>query len=125
MNLCINARDAINGAGKISIRLQQLKISHDICLSCHGKVAGDYVMLELADTGSGISEDTLKKIFDPFFTTKAVGKGTGLGLSIVHNIVHSIGGHILLESVAGKGTSFRILFPPEKNVAMQELRKVG
>ncbi len=119
VNLCINARDAINGAGKISVKLLQLRLAMHSCLSCHAIVQGDYVMLELTDTGSGIDADTRKKMFDPFFTTKAAGKGTGLGLSIVHNIVHGCGGHILLESVAGQGTTFRILFPPGKNIGMQ------
>ncbi|HHJ17409.1 MAG TPA: response regulator [Gammaproteobacteria bacterium] len=112
MNLCINARDAIEGSkGYIAIRLRS---AHDIkanCSSCHLPLNGDFVELAAEDNGEGISEDILTRIFDPFFTTKAIGKGTGMGLSMVHGIVHGHGGHILVDSKPGKGTVFRLLFP--------------
>jgi CheY-like chemotaxis protein len=76
-----------------------------------GVTKGDFVAIEVRDTGSGIPEDILAKIFDPFFTTKPIGKGTGLGLSQVHGFVHQAGGTIAVESELGKGTSFTVCLP--------------
>ncbi len=68
--------------------------------------------LSVTDTGSGVPPDVLERIFDPFYTTKEVGKGTGMGLSVTHSIVHNHGGHVLVKTEPGKGTTFRLLFPP-------------
>ncbi len=76
-----------------------------------GAVPGQYLAIEVADTGQGISETLFEKIFDPFFTTKETGKGTGLGLSTVQAIVHTHGGYVTVSSEVGKGTTFRILLP--------------
>jgi len=118
MNLCINARDAIEGGrGYITIRLRS---AHDIqanCSSCHCPLGGDFVELVAEDNGQGISSALVGRIFDPFFTTKAIGKGTGMGLSMVHGIVHGHGGHILVDSQPGKGTVFRLLFPVHREDA--------
>ena len=112
MNLCINARDAIkNEKGCIEIRLHTVTGIQTNCSSCHHPVQGDFVELIAWDNGQGIDTSVQHKIFDPFFTTKDIGKGTGMGLSMVHGIVHGHGGHILVDSIPGKGTSFHLLFP--------------
>ena len=110
LNLVINARDAIGEYGRIDVTLARRAVSVE-CAACHEFCSGDYVELTVSDSGQGIPDHVLAKIFDPFFTTKDVGKGTGMGLSVVHGIVHSVGGHIVVECVEGKGTSMRILLP--------------
>lgn len=112
MNLSVNARDAMQGSGQITIKLS---LAHDIdTLSpiSHKPIKGDWVELSVRDSGSGIDSEVVKHIFEPFFTTKSVGKGTGMGLSVIYGIMHSHDGHILVESKPGKGTLFRLLFPP-------------
>ena len=115
MNLFINARDAMDGVGKLSIRLC---LRHDLNATdsvSHKSILGDWIELSVSDTGTGIDPDVLNNIFNPFFTTKGVGKGTGMGLSIIYRIMEGHDGHILLESEPGKGTTFRLLFPPITN----------
>lgn len=112
MNLCVNARDAMNGQGMISIRLVRAMGVNSECSACSRQVTGDWVELSITDTGSGISTDAVKRIFDPFFTTKGVGKGTGMGLSVIHGIMRSHGGHVLVTTEVGRGTTFRLMFPP-------------
>ncbi len=112
MNLCINARDAMQGRGKLTVRLGWGNGAEMECATCHKQLDGSWVELSVTDTGSGISTDILDRIFDPFFTTKDVGKGTGMGLAVIHGIVRNHGGHILVETEPGKSTTFRLLFPP-------------
>ncbi len=111
MNLCINARDAMNGKGNIHVRLREVKDVEEECSACHKRVEGDLVELSVTDTGAGIHDEVVDRIFDPFFTTKDVGKGTGLGLAVVVGIMRSHGGHIVVTTELGKGTSFRLTFP--------------
>ncbi len=111
-NLLVNARDAMNGQGRIEVSLQLTRLSRCECQVCHSLVEGEWVELCISDNGSGIERDLLSRIFEPFYTTKSVGKGTGLGLSMVSSAVEHNGGHILLETGAGQGTRFRLLFPP-------------
>ncbi len=108
-NLCVNARDAIEGDGRIDINLGYRDIDHDPQLD-----AGKYVCLVVSDTGKGMSEGVLERIFDPFFTTKEVGKGTGLGMSVVHGIVAEHGGAISVESAPDAGSAVTILLPQLK-----------
>ncbi|MEH6358585.1 MAG: PAS domain S-box protein [Pseudomonadales bacterium] len=110
MNLVINARDALDEKGAISVSVKTYNGLTAECLACHKVIDGNYVELTVADNGVGISKSELKRIFDPFYTTKDVGKGTGMGLSVVHGIVHEYDGHILVESEEGKGSTFRVLF---------------
>lgn len=110
MNLCINARDAMQSKGRITVRTRTVSKIDDVCASCHNTVTGDYVELLVEDTGPGIAGDKLIRLFEPFFSTKEVGKGTGLGLSVIHGVVHARHGHILVSSEEGVGTQFRILF---------------
>ena len=111
MNLCINARDAMNGSGHISLALHTVHVDQQICQSCHQSYCGHYIELAVRDNGHGIAPDILDKIFDPFFTTKEVGKGTGMGLSTVHGLVHEHGGHIQIESDAKAGTVVKLILP--------------
>ncbi len=111
MNLCINARDAIQKHGQIHIHLQRSMISDCQCMSCHGYINGHFVELSIEDTGGGIKHDIVPYIFDPFFTTKDIGKGTGMGLPTVHGIVHKNNGHILVQDSPTGGARFRIFLP--------------
>lgn len=111
MNLCINARDALEGEGLIEVLIRQVSDIKAECDSCHEHVKGDFVELGVRDNGKGIEPTVIERIFDPFFSTKETAKGTGMGLSMVHGIVHEHGGHILVETATGNGSTFRLLFP--------------
>jgi two-component system cell cycle sensor histidine kinase/response regulator CckA len=111
INLAMNARDAMPHSGKLTVSTSNMPASGIQALGDKTIPAADYVMVEVADTGGGISPEILDKIFEPFFTTKEVGKGTGLGLSMVYGFVKQSGGYIVCESTVGEGTRFRILLP--------------
>ena len=112
MNLCVNARDAMDAHGTLSISLTYRKNISDNCLICYKQFEGDWVQLTIADTGTGMSDETKAHIFEPFFTTKGKHKGTGMGMAVVHGIIQDLGGHILIDSEPGKGTAFHIFFKP-------------
>ena len=109
-NLCLNARDAIDGVGRITIATELVHLSPDDAARA-GTEPGPWAVLSVADTGTGMGAETLERIFEPFYTTKAVGRGTGLGLPIVHGIVQQNGGRIEVDSRIGGGTTFRVHFP--------------
>ena len=111
VNLVVNARDAMPNGGTISIRTANVGAEEAAALAYTGMPAADYVLIEVEDTGTGMSPDVLEKIFEPFFSTKELGKGTGLGLSTVYGIIKQTGGFIYPESTVGKGTTFRIYLP--------------
>ncbi len=114
MNLGVNSRDAMAGAGTIEIKAELTVVNvAKACDSCHQRFSGRYLMMSVRDTGSGILQEDLLKIFDPFFTTKEVGRGSGLGLSVLHGIVHSANGHIEVLTMPGAGTDFRIYLPAQ------------
>ena len=127
LNLAINARDAMPHGGKLSFTSQNAQIRNSETNQAPHIPAGDYVLLEVSDTGTGMDSKTLEHIFDPFFTNKEMGRGTGLGLSTVYGIVKQSGGHIEVESALGKGTTFRIYLPqtPEAEVVPAAKRKPG
>ncbi|MFY9291657.1 MAG: response regulator [Methylorubrum rhodinum] len=108
VNLAVNARDAMPGGGRLSIRTTNCTAEVERPV---GIPPGDHVMIEVTDTGEGIPPAVLQKIFEPFFTTKEIGKGTGLGLSTVFGIVNQSGGAIDVQSTVGEGTTFRIYLP--------------
>lgn len=111
LNLAINARDAMDGAGKLTIELDNVRIDPDQERYEPGLGAGDYVTVALTDTGCGMSPETLERVFEPFFTTKPEGQGTGLGLSMAYGFVKQSGGHIRIQSAPGRGTTVRLYLP--------------
>jgi two-component system, cell cycle sensor histidine kinase and response regulator CckA len=111
LNLAVNARDAMPSGGKLTIASSNATISDGQGSVVPAVPAGQYVQLTVADTGIGMTKEVLDRLFEPFFTTKEAGKGTGLGLSIIFGIVKQSGGHIKVESEAGRGTSFRVFLP--------------
>ncbi|RRQ23056.1 PAS domain S-box protein [Thiohalobacter thiocyanaticus] len=112
MNLCINARDAMQGTGRIVIGLHRVILPRAVCSSCRQSLEGELVELSVTDTGPGIAPEHLERIFEPFFTTKETGAGSGMGLATIHGILHESGAHVLVETEPGLGTRFRLLFPP-------------
>lgn len=111
LNLAINARDAMNGAGKLTIELGNAMLDDDYVRSQPELGAGQYVMLAISDAGSGMTPEVMEHIFEPFFTTKPEGEGTGLGLSMAYGFVKQSGGHIKIYSEPGHGTTVRIYLP--------------
>ena len=111
MNLCVNARDAIHGSGQIRVDAKNIWIDDHYAQMNLDSQAGQFVLITVSDTGSGIADDVKEKIFEPFFTTKEKGKGTGLGLSTVLTIVKSHGGFVNVYSEEGRGTEFRVYLP--------------
>jgi PAS domain S-box-containing protein len=111
INLCTNARDAIDGVGAITIETSAVSVDAHYCARNAGFIPGDYVMLSVSDNGNGMTSEVVGKIFEPFFTTKGVGQGTGLGLATVYGIIKQNNGFINVYSEPEKGTTFRMYFP--------------
>jgi len=111
MNLCLNARDAMSNGGRLLIETSNVAVGEDYHQLQPYAVPGDYVLLKVLDSGTGMDADTLAHVFEPFFTTKEAGRGTGLGLATVYGIVKQHRGFIDVDSTVGKGTAFRVYLP--------------
>jgi len=111
INLAVNARHAMAGSGKLSIRSSNYVQAEASDGAAAPTLKGRYVLIEVADTGCGIAPEIAQKIFEPFFTTKGVGEGTGLGLSTVYGIIKQMEGYVFLDSAVGEGATFRIYLP--------------
>jgi len=111
INMAVNARDAMPDGGTLTLRTANIGAEESRRLQYKGMPAGEYVLVEIADTGTGMSREVQDKIFDPFYTTKEIGKGTGLGLASVYGFIKQTGGFIYVHSELTKGTTFRIFIP--------------
>ncbi|MBW8322341.1 MAG: response regulator [Rhizobium sp.] len=128
INLCVNARDAMPDGGTITVTTRNISSAEAAAFNYRGLPEEEFVLVEVADTGTGIAPEIMDKIFEPFFTTKDVGKGTGLGLAMVYGIVKQSGGYIYPVSEVGRGTRFSIFLPrhiPEVVPASETAALVG
>ncbi len=123
VNMAVNARDAMEGAGRIDITVRSAGLIPAV--RSHPAVEGRFIAIAMADSGSGIEPDKLERIFEPFFTTKGVGQGTGLGLSQVFGFAKQSGGDITVESEVGRGTVFTLYLPQVDQGAPAEVDDVG
>jgi signal transduction histidine kinase/CheY-like chemotaxis protein len=124
MNLCVNARDSMPTGGRLSVEAKNTKLTEQQARRYLDGQPGDFVMITVSDTGTGISPDILHRIFDPFFTTKDLGHGTGLGLSAVLGIVKSHGGFLDVQSHVGQGSHFQIFLPAQRETSTEHDRDV-
>ncbi|MFZ2413101.1 MAG: histidine kinase N-terminal 7TM domain-containing protein [Candidatus Cryosericum sp.] len=125
INLVVNARDAIQGMGTLTIQTRNVDVDEPFVQAHPEARSGEHVLLRFTDTGDGMSDTVRQHLFEPFFTTKPVGQGTGLGLAVVYGTVQQAGGWIIVDTAAGEGTSFSTYLPrcrePAKTVAVPEL----
>ncbi|RZL01956.1 MAG: PAS domain S-box protein [Rubrivivax sp.] len=116
LNLAINARDAMDGAGQLTLETRNITLDGAYALDHPDVIPGQYLMISLSDTGSGMPSAILDRVFEPFFTTKPEGHGTGLGLSMVYGFIKQSGGHVKIDSEVGHGTTVRLYLPRSHQV---------
>ncbi len=119
-NLCVNARDAISGIGKLTIETSPVRFDEADCALHRGTLPGDFIRLVVRDDGCGMDRETQAHLFEPFFTTKPMGTGTGLGLATIYGIVRQNGGFIAVDSEVGRGTTFTLYFPRHQTAPRPE-----
>ena len=124
LNLALNARDAMPGGGRLTVETASVHLDEVYAAQNDDVEPGDYVMVAVADSGSGMSKEILARAFEPFYTTKDVGKGTGLGLSMVYGFVKQTGGHIKIYSEVGEGTSVK-LYLPRSSLPLADMSRAG
>ena len=117
MNLCVNARDAMPSGGQITIETENVALGDTFCQTHPWAAPGDYALLSVTDTGTGMPPDVVTRVFEPFFTTKETGEGTGLGLSMIYGIVKQHKGLVHCYSEPGQGSCFKIYLPSVERVA--------
>jgi CheY-like chemotaxis protein len=119
VNLAINARDAMEGGGRMTIETANAYLDDEYCRHRADVSPGQYVMISVSDTGSGMTPEVIAKAFEPFFTTKPVGRGTGLGLSQIFGFMKQTGGHVAIYSEVGQGTTVKLYLPRDTGEAIQ------
>lgn len=125
LNLAVNAQDAIDGNGTITIETGHVILDDEFVKLNPGVKPGAYILLEFSDDGCGMPEDVARHIFEPFYTTKPAGRGTGLGLATTFGIIKQHGGHIKVRSMVGEGTTFSLYFPENVSAAKQGARQAA
>jgi CheY-like chemotaxis protein len=121
LNLAINARDAMPEGGKLTIATDGVAFDRAPAGTVDGPEAGDYVVLEVSDTGQGMAPEVLARAFEPFYTTKPLGQGTGLGLSMIYGFAKQVGGHVRITSEIGRGTTVVLYMPRTRGVGAETL----
>ncbi len=125
LNLAINGRDAMPGGGRLAITVEEKRLDGEYAARRPDVIAGDYVVVSVADSGIGMAPDVMDRAFEPFFTTKEVGKGSGMGLAMVYGFVRQSGGHAVIETRPGLGTTVRLCLPRASTAAVEAARNAA
>ncbi len=123
VNLAINARDAMPDGGTLTVETSNIHLDEDYTARYEALKPGDYVLIAVSDTGTGMSPAVAERAFDPFFTTKPIGQGSGLGLSMVYGFVKQSGGHVKIYSEVGRGTTVKMFFPRTGGQSLAQMRR--